>query len=645
MKTKIKEITIENFKGSKNREYLFDGGNAEISGANGAGKTTIMTAFMWVFADKDSELHSNPMIRPIGAEEITPRVEIVLDVDGTEVTVAKIQKRTVKKSKTGGADTVNLSNSYEVNSVEYGERDFKKKMSEYGFDFELFLPLSHTDVFTSQKYTDMRKVLFSMASEKSDKEIADLTDGAAEVAELLGKYSAEEVKAMQNATLRKIKEVYGKDGEILRAKIEGMEQSKIDIDVAELELLRNSLKEQIAENKEKQESTEKQFEEYQKLSDGIMDLKFAESGLQRKAKEGLEKQRGSIGSEQWDKQKELNEVEYQIRLNKQDIERGKKEIERKTILINAARDNWTSANERVFDENNLVCSYCGQEYPSEKKEQLRAEFEAHRQEELSFITDRGNELKVAIDKGKEEIEQLKTTLADNEKSKIKLETQIAELETQYNEIPKSIDISSTEEYKAIQLQIAEKEKALAKMNNSDEVRQMLKDELEDLQSRLTECEKQIAKSEVNMQIDEDIENLRKKQTEFEQAKANAEKILYQLDLVYRKKNELLTDDINKNFDIVKWQLFAYQKNGEYKDCCIPLIDGKRFGESTNTGREVLAKLDIIKGLQRFYGRFYPVFLDGAECLSDETRKRIEMDCQIIYLCVTEGKELKLEVSE
>lgn len=70
---------------------------------------------------------------------------------------------------------------------------------------------------------------------------------------------------------------------------------------------------------------------------------------------------------------------------------------------------------------------------------------------------------------------------------------------------------------------------------------------------------------------------------------------------------------------------------------------KIFWKSTNTGREVLAKLDIIKGLQRFYGQSYPVFLDGAECLSDETIKRIEMNCQLILLKVTEDKELKIEM--
>lgn len=289
MKERIKRLELNNFKGCRNATYEFGEKSNIVLGQNGAGKSTIATAWYWVFANCDTDLHNNPSIFPLDVEECTPTVRIWMDCDGISVEVAKMQKRTIKKSKNGGADTISLSNSYEVNGVEYSERDFKKKMAEYGFDFDLFLPLSHPDVFTSQKSADMRKVLFGMASEKSDKEIANMTDNTEDVAEMLTNYTAEEVKAMQNATLRKIREEYGKDGEILRAKIEGMEQSKTDIDVAELERLKNSLNEQISDNKAKQEDILKEFEEQQKASDGILELKFELNDLQRKVNEELEK--------------------------------------------------------------------------------------------------------------------------------------------------------------------------------------------------------------------------------------------------------------------------------------------------------------------------------------------------------------------
>ena len=640
---KIKSMTIQNFKGCTNKTFEF-GDNNEILGVNGAGKTTIATAFYWLMTNQDYDLKSNPNIRPIGVEEVTPRVEVVAEIDGKFVTFAKFQKCTIKKSKTGGADTVSLSNSYEVNAVEYGERDFKAKMSEYGIDFDKFLALSHPNVFVGQKSADMRKVLFSMASEKSDLEIAEITDGAGDVAELLSNYTMEEIKAMQNATIRKIKEDYGKDGEILRAKIEGLEMSKSDIDVAELELQKNSLNEQISTNKEKQNDISKQLEEYQKLSDGIMELKFAESDLVRKANEENTTKRREIEDKVSGKKFLVKQTEKTIYDTEKQIDESKHTIQVKTEYIESLRSQYKNTQDLVFDEDSLVCSYCGQEYPAEKKEQLKNEFENKKQNELKRITNDGNSTKAELDAEKETLKKLELELKEHEKSLEMLSDAMAELEKQLAELPASVDMLQNAEYISIQEQIAEKEKVLATQSSANEIRRNLEDENRNLQLQLTEVEKQLALAGKNVEIDEQIETLRKRQAEYEQGKANAEKIIYQLDLVSKKKNELLTEDVNKHFNIVQWQMFEYQKNGEYKECCVPLIDGKRFGESTNTGKEILAKLDIIKGLQKFYGQYYPVFLDGAESLTSDTRKRIDMDCQMIYLTVSnDDEQLRIEV--
>ena len=47
MNAKIKNISIQNFKGCKTNEpYVFDGNNVTVCGANGSGKTTIFDAGM-----------------------------------------------------------------------------------------------------------------------------------------------------------------------------------------------------------------------------------------------------------------------------------------------------------------------------------------------------------------------------------------------------------------------------------------------------------------------------------------------------------------------------------------------------------------------------------------------------------------------
>ena len=628
MQMKIKRISLENFKGCRNGNYEF-ADISNVKGANGVGKTTIATALFWVFADKDYGLKSNPAIRPLGVEEVTPRVDIDLEIGGKSVSVAKFQKCTKKNG------TISLSNSYEVNSIEYGERDFKAKMNEYGFDFDLFLPLSHAEVFTSKKADEMRKILFSMASSKTDLEIAQATDGSEEVVELLDNYNLEEIKAMQNSTIRKIKEDYGKDGEILRAKIEGLEMSKVDIDVAELNLHKNSIKEQIENVKAMQSASDSAAEIYNKLVDDIMALKIQLSEMQSKANAELKEQRSELASKITDKEYLLKLTDKSLKDAERNVELSNVEISALSTAIEKCRKEYADTQNLKFDENSLVCAYCGQEYPTDKKEQIKAEFEQRKATQLEQITKNGTDLKARLENAEKAHKDLIVEMKEHAESVKMLNKVITELKEQLIAIPTGVDISGTDEYKSITFQIEAKENERNELVLNDN-----NDKLAELQEQLLEVERKIALSNRNVEIDEEIENLQKKQIEYEQNKADAEKILYQLDLINKKKNEMLSADINSHFELVEFKLFDYLKNGDYKECCVPTVKGKDLSVSTNTGLEMLMKLDIIKGLQKFYEQFYPVFLDNAECLSDESKKTINMNCQMIYLSVAEC-ELKV----
>lgn len=637
MKALIKAITLTMFKGVKNATYTFDGKSVDVKGKNGVGKTTIATAFYWLFADKDYELNSNPNVRPMDTEECTPRVDVVLDVDGREITVAKVQKQSKKRD-----GSIVLSNTYEVNSVEYGERDFKLKLLEYGIDTTLFLALSHPDVFTGKKSDEMRKVLFGMVEDVSDKDIADKYAELSDVAKLLTDYTVEEITAMQNATLRKVKEVYGKDGEILRATIEGLELSKSGIEASSLEIERNLIREKIADNEKKQSDFSEQLKEREKLSSEIMNLKFELSGLQNEKNRVLEEQRREVNSELAKVNSGIRTAEESKRIVKKDIDILNAEISKMSERLVSLREKYKTASAVAFDESSLVCPYCKQEYPTEEKDRIKADFEKNKNKELCDITAEGNSTKALIEQKKKEVEQYVADIDSLDVTISELTSDKLVFEKNLSEIPTTVDVTGTEEYKQLTQQIFEKEQQLSTMSNYDEQKAVLSAERNELNAELVSVEKKFSLCEHDSVIDEQIAEHRKKQSEYEQNKADAEKILEQLKELSRRKNELLTADIDKDFDIVRWQLFEYQKNGDVKNCCVPLVDGRRFGESTNTGREVLAKIDIINGLQRFYGQNYPVFLDGAECLSSETKNRIKLESQLIYLTVTESEKLEVD---
>ena len=518
-------------------------------------------------------------------------------------------------------------------------------MSECGFDFDFFLPLSHPDVFTSQKSSDMRKVLFGMVSEQSDFDIALQTDDCVEATNLLKMYTFDEVKAMQNATLRKIREEYGKDGEILRAKIEGMEQSKTDIDVADLELQKNALNEQITDNKAKQEDISKEFEEQQRASDGILELKFELNDLQRKENEENNKKRLQIQNELDKANSDYDMYEAYESGTRSRIKRDtEKELPLLEKRLKEKQELWKSVNAEQIDEDKYICPTCHRELPEEEKENILSNFEETKKQRLEFIVAEGEKASQAVKDKKKYIEESKKEAGEYEKKQEETMKQIEELEKQLSELPESIDISDRPEVQEIQRKIAEKEAAMSKGNSSEEIRQDLRFELNDLQNHLVEVEKQLALAQKNIEIDEQIADLRKKQSEFEQNKANAEKILHQLDLVSKRKNELLTDQVNSHFKLVKFLLFDYLKNGNVVDDCEPTIDGKSLKDHSNGALRVLAKLDIVDGLQRFYGQHYPVFAEDFSLVTDNTECRIDMDCQLIKLVAEKGvNELKIEV--
>ena len=103
----------------------------------------------------------------------------------------------------------------------------------------------------------------------------------------------------------------------------------------------------------------------------------------------------------------------------------------------------------------------------------------------------------------------------------------------------------------------------------------------------------------------------------------------------------MVEEINSKFSIVKWVLYEFNKGGTYQPCCIPMVDGYLFGDTTNEGREIAAKIDICQSIQKIKGISCPIFLDRAESINDFNIP--EVDCQIVLLSVTDDREMKVEV--
>lgn len=673
-KIEVREIRLTDFKGQQEKKVEF-GHRTVVSGKNGCGKTTLVDAFMWVFCDKDYSLKSNPDIRPDDGRECLPRVDIDLVIDGKPVSVAKFQKRTESKPKDGKPGKVALSNKYEINGVPKAERDFKADLKERGFDFDNFLMLSHMEIFTDLKDADARKILFSMSdgAGKSDLEIAKTVPDCTELAPLLETYKADEIKAMNSATLKKAEEQL----KAIPNQIIGMEHSKVDADTAELELQKNVLHEQIAD-------IEKQIA--QSGNEKAGEIKAELAGLSTKLLEIVSKAKADLLEQKSSVCNKVSTLELDRNIKTSELNRKTSTLEslraqKKELLekLQNARTQYPKIKDAEWDSSTLesiesetfkdadtICPTCGQNLPPEQIEQLKSRFEQKKQERINqqlkaeeeWEQDKKRKLDEVIQVGNKASADMKeahkqeetltseiSKLADElEQIKTSLDAENKNLEA----IPKEPGFSGNAEYQQILISIKEKQQELNSLDDCEEAKKQLSEQLFDKKQELAAVNQKIGETNNNVRIDEQIEKLQESQKQYAQNKADAQMILDELKSLSMAKNTALEDAVNQYFDGVKVKLFDTQKNGEVVDACIWYAqdkDGnwKKLVGNANTALMMKGKIAIMDGLQKFYGVSYPIFVDCAAELDNSSLAGIKADAQLIFLKVAEGDMTVTEI--
>ena len=641
---KIKKLHLENFRGVRDATYEF-GDKTRIKGKNGIGKSTIASSFFWLMADKDYSLVSNPPVRTIDAiDEVVTTVTADLDYDGKPVQVQKTQK--LKRSKTG---TVALTNSYMINSVPKSEKAFKEYLTDLGFDFDKFLPCSHPGVLLAginnkKERTVLRNMLFEMASDITDLDVVKDDPELIEIGLLLQDYKAEEIEAMQNNTLRVIRENYGKEGEILRAKIEGLESAKVEVDLESENKAVDELIEKVSNLRDMAEARDAELDVLANKSAELMQINFDLDRLEYEAIKDFSQKKNSA-------EKNAMEIGYKISRVEKNISSAVKKASNEELLIEDLKHKIETNQDTVevyrqmkFDEDTAVCPTCGQKLPKKKIQELKKEHE--------------RKIAHTVTKGEETIASQKADLvaAENRLKNLQADIEgmnkaLEELKTKHSVIESSIlemgdtprpNMADNKEYQALLDKKKSIQKELDKEPALREEKIAMKKEMDFYMNEVRLHEVRLEKAKHNNHIDEQIAKLREDQSNYEQRKANAEQILHQLKILNMRKNELLQDSVNSNFNLISWKLFDFRKNGEVYDTCIPMINGKAFGESMNTGLETMAKIDAMNGIQRFFKLDYPIILDNAEHLDSESIKKLETDHQLILLTVTDDEELIIE---
>lgn len=665
---RIKKITISDYRGIREFSAEFPDGNTLISGVNGCGKTTIATAVMDVLAKKDYDLHSDPDVFPDDGRECIPTVRIVfVDDDGAEFEIAKITKaKKLKPEQVATGIKAPIANSYEVNSVPKNERDFKASLKEHGIDPDSVLPMMHPDVFCGQKWQDMRKTLFAMTTSHTEMEISEATGDVDDVIALLKKkLTLEEIQAQNKATYKLASE----QCEAIPNQIIGAESTKKEVDA---KALREELKATQEEVRVILSGASAYDAEITELDKAIVEQKSLLDALDAQSREEF----ASKKKEHYDAvdaaQQKVSSLEDEAQKLKRTLDNKQYEVDRYVRTVADLQQKYKEVKARTcdvtpdaiakrkaerFDAKSAVCGYCGQMLPRDKVSEMEARFIKNRDTDIKEMSERLAEFE---DEKKTRLAELvvsgKQACADRDSLKediaqlvekhhdvlVQLDSAKAELESAQMALI-GVERAVNEKYEEQKKVIKEHIEALSlKVHEAEQKKeqkiQEQHDKVEAKQARIEEIQNELDYVKLNREVDKRVRELNEALRKYGQQKADCERINDMLDRISRKKNELLSDEINSHFGIVKFNLFEYQKNGNYKECCTPMVRGvdgewREIGTSANTALSLLGKIDIAEGLQKFNGVNLPIVIDGAERFDNTSLSSIKSDRQLIFLAV------------
>ena len=678
MKTvKIKSLTLNNYRCfSGEREFHADfGQKTRVSGKNGSGKSTVMNAVMEVLTGKNADGTQADNVRPIvdGQEVEGVDVErtVVLDVDGKETEIKKITKQ--KRERVDGVMQYvpgSNANSYLVDGISFTQKKFDEFIAENICPPETLLACCNPNAFLSLKSTtDMRAFLEKMAGFDLNEYIKSLGAEFAEIEEITKGHPIEQVQKTLNKQLTDQKKATTKaETEWKYEKGKAVDSGSDDI--TRLTEQKVSYENQIAILDEQEKSLDDVMKAYDKQSKNILDLKFEQSEIVRKANEGLVQQRKALDSEIFALEQNKKSAENDLRMAEMDLRHAKMGVERHTAEVKKAQEDWKKCSEKEFedsqlkaiqneefDKNSLICPTCGQHFPPEQEIQIRTDFEKRKAEririaeaekvafedykdkELTRITESGNKAAADLKEAKKAQEEAERKIAELKQKITSLAMEIQQKQTELSKLPESVDLSDNAEYQSVSMKIILAEKALYEMNNGSEQRKEIADKRNGFIRECAKIDAEINNIQRKKQAhEEEVEKLYQTFRESSQKEADIQRKKDILKNFSIKKNERIASMINPVFGEFQFEFLEFTQDGNPVETCRMVSDGIEYRDM-NHSKKILVQADLLRGFQELSGLNLFVFIDDTESVNDDNLPN--MDRQMILLKVTDDN-LKVE---
>ena len=679
MKTvKIKSITLNNYR-CFNGEHEFHadfGEKTRVSGKNGSGKSTVMNAVMEVLTGKNADGTQADNVRPIvnGQEVEGVDVErtVVLDIYGKEIEIKKITKQ--KRERVDEEmQYIHGSNEnyYFIDGISFTKKKYEEWISENICEPDKLAACINAIIFLSmlmKSSNDGRAFLEKMAGFDLNEYIKSLGAEFAEVEEITKGHPIEQVQKTLNKQLTDQKKTTTKaETEWKYEKAKAIDSDKDDI--TRLTEQKVNYENQIAILDEQEKSLDDVMAAYDQKSKDILELKFEQSEIVRKANEGLVQQKKALDNEIFYLEQDKKSAENDLRMAEMDLKHANMGVERRTAEVKKAQEDWKIWSMSEFDESklheiedekfndSLICPTCGQEFPEEKqmeiwdafenrkKERIREEqkkklaFEENRDIKLTEITESGNKAATDLKEAKKAKEEAERKIDELKQKITSFSMEIQKKQAELSKLPESVDMSNNAEYQKITAEISRAEEALKQTNNGSEQRREITEKRNGFIRECAKIDAEINNIKRKKQAhEEEVEKLYRAFRESSQKEADIQRKKDILKNFSIKKNERIAEMINPYFEEFQFNFLSYTQNNDPVEVCEMIRKGVEY-RNLNYSDQLICKVDLLCGFQKIQGVSLPIFIDNAESIN--VSRRPVTSRQMVFLEVTDT-DLKVE---
>lgn len=643
----IKKINLVNFKGIRNLTVDFDEQITTICGRNGSGKTSIFDAFTWLLFGKDSQDRKSFNVKTLDAQGVAiPRipheVSATILIDGEEISLRR--RYNEKWQKKRGSATEEFTGHEEerlYNDVPMSVKDWNEKIAEICSE-QVFKFITNPLYFSAQKSDMQRSMLFRMAGEISDEEIAA---GNAEFTALLAQLTSktmEEYKREISAKKRRIKaEIDGIPERIDERKRDMPEvENWLAID-AELKAAQTELSEVEKSITDKAQAYTTASNERLNLSKQLSELKEKMLNREFAIKQTVNAEYNKQSYTQKQLFRDENAAISELNRVKSELARYQSDLNSMQEKRNKLIAEWREINARTlqFREDEFVCPTCKRPLDIDdierKQNEMTENFNIRKSSDIAENNRKGQANKKAM-------EDTHALIAKCEERIAELTRKIEELKANplYSAVLTAPDttsaINTDNEYLLLSVKVSELEKKLNEPISLPDTADLIAKK-QGVMSQIDELKKRLANKDIIERNNHRIQELEKLLRSQSEELAQLEGIEFTMANFSKARIEAMESRINGLFSVVRFKMFEKNINGGEVETCEATVNGVPYSD-LNNAMTINAGLDIINAICKSESVTAPIFIDNAESVN----QLLHTQSQMIRLVVTDDETIKIQ---